>query len=338
MANIMLTYRCNLNCPYCFANEFVNKTKTDITIENLMKAINFITRKGNSVIGLIGGEPTLHPGFPVVMEILTDTPKVIGVNLFTNGLLMDQYIPQIIHPKVRFILVNCNSPQMIGENAFARIQKNLDLLTQQIDNRNRVVLGINLYSDDMDYSYIIELLQRYNMHRVRISLTVPDFSTCGEVDVLDYFNKRKGFLLEFFRRMDDIQVVPHYDCNVPPYCIWTEEEKEWLKAYVSKYPDIKSNLTGYHSRCKPVIDILPNLQAVRCFGMSDFSKVSLEDFKTDYDIYNYFKNEIDSIGYKLPGCEKCQGCYEQQTRQCVTGCLGFKSNRIRSCNQIIGNL
>ena len=34
MANIMLTDTCNLRCPYCFANEFVNKSANEISIEN----------------------------------------------------------------------------------------------------------------------------------------------------------------------------------------------------------------------------------------------------------------------------------------------------------------
>ena len=63
MANILLTYSCNLRCPYCFANEFVGKENTDITIENLLKVVSFITRTGPANIGLIGGEPTLHPGY-----------------------------------------------------------------------------------------------------------------------------------------------------------------------------------------------------------------------------------------------------------------------------------
>lgn len=38
MANIMMTDACNLNCPYCFANEFVNKNKNEITEEAFDKA------------------------------------------------------------------------------------------------------------------------------------------------------------------------------------------------------------------------------------------------------------------------------------------------------------
>ena len=70
MANIMLTYRCNLNCSYCFANEFVNKKNTDINVTNFRKAVEFFTRAGDVSIGLIGGEPTLHPAFDLFMEML----------------------------------------------------------------------------------------------------------------------------------------------------------------------------------------------------------------------------------------------------------------------------
>ena len=335
MPNIMLTYRCNLHCSYCFANEFVNKEKTDISIRNFLKAVDFVTRAGKTRVGLIGGEPTLHPGFSAIIEMLAVQPMVSDIILYTNGLLMERFIPQITHPKVS-ILVNCNSPKIIGENAFASLQHNLDILTAQPDMKNRITLGINLYSNDMDYSYMLELLQRYDMHHVRISLTVPDFSAFGEVNVLEYFRERKKFLMEFFQKMDSIQVMPNYDCNFPPYCIWTDEEKKWLEEYTAKYP--KSNLISECSRCSPVIDILPDLQAVRCFGMSEYMKVPIADFKNSYDLINYFKNEIDSIAYKLPGSSECTECYEQKVRKCITGCMGYKSSRIRSGNEVVARL
>ena len=35
MANIFLTRKCNLKCPYCFADEFVNKKNEEVTLEIL---------------------------------------------------------------------------------------------------------------------------------------------------------------------------------------------------------------------------------------------------------------------------------------------------------------
>lgn len=334
MPNIMLTYRCNLHCSYCFANEFVNKEHTDITVSNFKKAMDFLTRIGKTHVGLIGGEPTLHPAFQLLVEMLIMNKKVTGVTLYTNGLLMGNYIPQLTHPKLK-ILVNCNSPAIIGEKAFGTMRQNLDTLIWNHYMKDRIHLGINLFSDDLDYTYILELLQRYKLDKLRISVTVPDFSSCGKIDVLDYFSNRKEFLMKFFRDMDSIHAIPYYDCNIPPYCIWSDEEKEWLEAYVARYPKVNTNLVGYQSTCTPVIDILPNLQAVRCFGMSDYTKVSIEDFKSAPDLYSFFFNEIDACAFKLPVCDDCKDCYERKIMRCSQGCLGFKTARLHACNEAI---
>ena len=337
MANIMLTYRCNLRCSYCFANEFVNKEKTDFSIKNFLEAVTFITRSGENAIGLIGGEPTLHPGFNVIMEMLIANPNVKSIRLFTNGLILDQFMSQIIHPKVT-VHVNCNSPLIIGEQAYTRTLKNLDTMILQYGMKNRVQLGINLFSDDMDYRYIMDLLQRYDMHSLRTSLTVPDFAINRKADVLNDFKKRKQFLLKFYHDMDSIKVMPYSDCNRPPYCVWTDEEKEWLKGFVAKYPGISTNLLHPDSHCIPAIDILPDLQAIRCFGMSDFLKVPISDFKNVADITKFFMDRIDSVACRLPACEECKGCYEQKIGACYAGCLGFKATRIRACNDAIERL
>ena len=337
MPNIVLTYRCNLNCCYCFANEFVNKANTDITVRNFKKALDFFTRAGDVSIGLIGGEPTLHPNFDLFMEMLIANEKVWHITVYTNGILMDRYIPQITHPKVG-VLVNCNSPKVIGEKSFAKLRQNLDIMLEQYHMKDRMSLGINLYSDDMDYSYMTELLRDHKMPQVRISLTVPDFSTCGSVNVLEFFMKRKPFVLEFLRKMDSIHVMPYYDCNIPPYCIWTDEEKKWLEDYVSRYPKCDTNLTGHQSKCSPTVDILPDLQAIRCFGMSDFEKVNIKDFRNHLDIMNYYRNEIDFLGYKLAGCEECKDCYDRKVFNCVAGCLGFKADRIRACGETVDRM
>lgn len=333
MPNIMLTYRCNLKCPYCFANEFVNSSSTDITLENFDKAISFLTKDGPTRVGLIGGEPTLHGEFDKILTRIIDNPLITEATIYTNGILLDKYIKLIVHPNFR-VLVNWNSEEDIGKSHFSRIRESVDSLIFEYHMKDRINLGINLYNPNMEYSYMMDLLKRYSLHRVRISLTVPDFSTVQQVDILEYFNSHKKFLLEFFKAMDSISVLPYYDCNKPPYCIWTDDEKRWLEDYVSKYPSRDSNLIGNKSFCYPVVDILPTLQAVRCFGMSDFAKVNIFDFTNVTDIASFFLNTVDACAYKLPAESKCKSCYQCLTRHCAAGCMGFKSARISEMNEL----
>ncbi len=336
MPNIMITYRCNLRCPYCFANEFVNMSSTDITLENFDKAVAFITKNGPAHVGLIGGEPTLHAQFGTILEKLILNPSVSEVTVYTNGILLDQYFKLLVHPKFR-LLVNWNTREQIGDANFDRIQRNVDTLMFEYHMKDRINLGLNLHSMDMDYSYMAQLLQRYHLHRLRISLTVPDFKQGVDVDVLEYFKSYKAFLLKFFRDMDAIQVLPYYDCNKPPYCIWDDEERKWLEEYVGRYPVSESNLIGHKSFCYPVVDILPDLRAVRCFGMSDFAKVNIADFESIADIASYFLNTVDACAYKISSHANCNACYQRLTRHCTAGCMGFKEKQITAVNAFIAD-
>lgn len=127
MANITLTYRCNLNCPYCFANEFVNHSNTDIEINNFYKALQFIKTNRTERVGLIGGEPTVHHQFDKILKILICDAEINNVTIFTNGICIDKYLPMLCHPKFT-LLINCNSPSNIGEKMFNKLCDNLDLL------------------------------------------------------------------------------------------------------------------------------------------------------------------------------------------------------------------
>ncbi len=332
MPNIMLTYRCNLNCPYCFANEFVNKDSADISINNFSKAIDFITKESSSYIGLIGGEPTIHHSFKQILQMIIHNRKIEECTVYTNGIELDKFVDELVTPKFR-ILVNCNSPNMIGEKKFDRIVNNLDILFKKYYMYDRINLGINFYEDALDYSFIIKLLKRYDLHRVRLSLTVPDFSACGKTNSISYFRQRKAGLLQMLKTFDNNQIIPYYDCNKPPFCIWNEEEKEWIFNYIKKYGISESNLIGNHSICYPVIDILPSLEAVRCFGMSSFDKVSINDFKNITDLASYFLNRIDCEAYRISACEECTDCYYRKTRHCTAGCIGFKTDDINRLNE-----
>ena len=341
MPNIMLTYRCNLACPYCFANEFVNRTDADMTEPDFQKAVEFAASEPGATIGLIGGEPTIHPKLPEFIRILAKNPNVSTVMVYTNGLQLEPLLKVMseagIGPMVR-ILVNCNSPKVMGNYNFDRLKASLDLAFGTYKQGKQIKFGVNLYDNGFDYSYIKDLLLRYDQKQVRISLTVPDFGVCGKVDPVENFKSRKDYLFRFFKEMDRIGVMPYYDCNKPPQCIWTEEEWAWLEWYQNKYRSVATNLTDQKSRCEPVVDILPDLRAVRCFGMSDFEKVSITDFETIEDLRSYFRNCVDAEAFRISASEACRDCYDRKTGYCTGGCLGYKQEQIRTANQFISDL
>lgn len=327
MPNISLTFRCNLRCPYCFAHEFVDDSANDIALDDFDTAVAFATKGGPVHLGLIGGEPTLHPQFGEIAQRIIDNPLIESATVFTNGMLLDRFTDVLAHPKLS-LLVNWNAPDMLGAAAFQRIRDNVDALIFEHAMGNRLNLGLNLYDAAMDYGYMLELLKRYGLRKVRISLTVPDFPEGCRTDVLAYFCEYKPFLLDLFRALDAIGVLPYYDCNRPPYCIWTDEEKAWLEAYADAHGEPESSLVDTKSFCRPVIDILPDLRAVRCFGMSFFDKVPIADFASLDELTAYFMRTIDRRAYRISASKECENCHLRRTWLCCQGCMGFKAEGI----------
>ena len=327
MANIMLTYRCNLRCPYCFANEFVNHSKYDITLENFQKALDFIKTSPERHVGLIGGEPTIHGHFREFLKILEEDDGIKSVTIYTNGVEMDSWMDFLENPKFS-VLVNCNSPDDIGPALFEKIQANLDRVFQIKDVWKRVNFGINLYKNSLDYNYIIHLLTRYHLHRVRMSVTVPNLDETKKANSLDYLRSRCEYILRFILDCADHDVAPYFDCNVIPRCVWTEEQLQQLNSVIEKFHLKNTNLTGEHSFCRPVIDILPDLKAVRCFGTSDFTKVYIRDFKNIDDLRNYYVNIVDCHVTCCMKEEVCRDCYERKVLQCTAGCLAFIRDKL----------
>lgn len=342
MANIMMTDVCNLKCPYCFANEFVNKDTNEITLENFQKALEFIKTEPVAKVGLIGGEPTLHSKFREILRILIEDRAVPLVVLFTNGVKMEEFADELAHPKFR-ILVNCNAPKDIGQAAFDKMCRNLDYMINERYMKERITLGINIYEDNFEYDYILDLLKKYDYDNVRMSIVVPNTSEKRNFDVKRYFLGVKPKFKEFLYAMLSNNILPHYDCNKMPSCLIEESEKQAIAALFKqkqeerrekKLPPIPINM--YSSSeiytdmafCQPVIDIRQDLTAVRCFGLSDCTKVNITDFKSINDLRMYYINMIDSIATHAGVSDDCMTCYKRKTMRCTGGCLAFKLPQI----------
>lgn len=328
MPNIMLTYRCNLSCEYCFANEFVNEDNIDISYENYMKAKEFILSSGNIHIGLIGGEPTIYPDFEKVLDDLGKDTRVAAVTIYTNGLEIGKYIDDLDNEKFN-VLVNCNGEVNIGKR-YHELEKNVQLLYKLTNAKKRITLGVNLYSNELDFNYIIDMAKKNDIHRLRMSLTVPNLTCKRNIDALEYFRSRKDFLFDFLKKCDAAMIVPYFDCNIMPYCIWSDEEYNWINSFLNKYQVKRTNLLGKECICKPVIDILPDLQCVRCFGLSEITKTSIMEFREIKDLYLYYEKKYDSLVYHKCGNVSCVDCYERRIGKCFAGCLAFYENELNN--------
>lgn len=330
MANIMITNVCNLNCSYCFANEFVNSQGIQhITLENYKRILDFIeTAKDDEHIGLIGGEPTLHPQFKEILQIASERAGVKSVIVFTNGILLDRYFSQFNDPKMN-ILINCNSPQMIGKSNYEHMHENIRQAVRDFHLKDQISLGLNIYEEDQNVDFIFELLEEFGFDKLRISLVVPNEKVSGSP--LPHFRQMKPTVMSIIIRALKKGIVPYFDCNKLPVCMLTDEERQTL-LQLCNHQQI-SNILSEYSNCEPVLDILQDLTAVRCFGLSDVLKVNIEGFETIEDLRQFFVGQIDVFAHTVTYDEKCKNCYERLCRKCSGGCLAYKIDEIKKYSE-----
>ena len=312
----MINEVCNQRCSYCFASEFVNKKRNDMSFLNFKKAVDFIcTAKQFNRVGVIGGEPLLHPQFDKFISYLENNEKVKRFVVFTNGVFLLDHKKCIESKKVG-ILINVNSPLEVGENNYKKTVEAIDYIVNN-DDINKLTIGLNIFSPDLDYSFFTSLAEKYDFKMVRLSIVVPAYDK--EKNGLLHFYRLKQKTLEIVKKLLVKGTAFNFDCNVPVRCLWDDEELEDLKL-MGLTGDKKRLIPIEESLCHPVIDILPDLTAIRCFGLSDKTKVSIRKFKTIDDLRDYYVKHFDEDLSKNPLDDKCLTC-EMFAKKCYGGCL-----------------
>lgn len=77
---------------------------------------------------------------------------------------------------------------------------------------------------------------------------------------------------------------------------------------------------------------LPDLRAVRCFGMSAFEKVDIRDYADANDLAAHFMRRIDRPAYRIKAMPECENCHLRRTWLCCQGCMGYKMVEIGKMN------
>ncbi len=331
MANIFLTRKCNLKCPYCFADEFVNKKNEEISIDNFKKALSFI-KTNSDFVGLIGGEPTLHSRFNEILDILIEDKKINIVSLFTNGLEIDKYIDKLRNKKFH-ILINTNSYKDIGEVKYQKLKNNIKLLKE--NKKKEFVLGINLYSNTLDYSFIFDLLQTAEKNNLRFSTAISNSNKENTCNALENFKRIKPYLMQFLNDCLEKGIVPYNDCNAIPDCILDIKDKRvLLKLSILGNKTKNKTPIATTNTCLPVIDILPDLTAVRCFGLSKNMRIPISDFKSVEILRTYFYNNIDIYNRLTFISNRCIDCNSRLYDKCGL-CFTYKLKAMKKIKQSI---
>lgn len=212
-----LTYRCNLQCPYCYVGE--DRNKEELTRDEWFKIIDQIPFY--SFVTLVGGEPLIRKDF---IDILMRTSKkVLGkMNVVSNGILInDEIIDAFIKSKMMLLSVSLDG---YGKNhdinrakdgIFEKIISNLenmnsrkkhpmvDIKTIVLENNLDDLVKLYKLCDDMNFDFLsISFLRNNNLKQnsVLTDSFIPEFN--GDYPIKQYFNMEH--FREVYRELEEL--------------------------------------------------------------------------------------------------------------------------------------
>ena len=337
MANIMVNEACNLCCPYCFAGEFVNRSPQEMTLGDFRTALNFaLSDRAERQIGIIGGEPLLYSHINEALQTALEDVRSDPVMLYTNAVELDRLAPEILESSKFRLLVNCNSPEDMGTKAFEKMCQNLRDFKEIHFGEGRFRLSVNIYKPDFDYSYVIPIVRELGFDVIRLSISVPPKGRLFGRSPLDYFREMKPVAMRFVGDMLQCGVITGFDCNFLPSCTLTKDEYDGvLRAKEIFYSALQQKYSRTFwqrailcelNNCTPVIDILPDLRAIRCFGLSEYTKQDIHEFRDIGELRKYYVNTIDRPACGVWTSDECKDCYNRESGECSCGCLLFKAD------------
>jgi radical SAM protein with 4Fe4S-binding SPASM domain len=309
MANLILTDKCQRNCPYCFAKE--SKTG-EFGFEEFKKAVEFI-KTGPPVVYLLGGEPTEHPMFTTFVEHLLNEKCLTRV--FTNGMSPEFKQNNILktiermkdkHGEIDLLFnVNVNNPKDRSE------QENI-LQELFFNNFNRFsYIGHTIYEATENLDYLIDIILDYSLDpAIRLGLALPIFGASNAYLKREDYTYTAKNILNLVKRARGLNISVEFDCGFP-MCMFSFEEVSFL---------MQQEQSDAAFICGQALDIYPNLEVTNCFALSKLHAVSIMDFNNIEDLYKYFESYFKTE--RGTYTDSCQDCF-YFNYACAGGCKAF---------------
>lgn len=92
---ISITQNCNLNCFYCHREGEYEKTKNEMTPNEIEKIVEIAAKLGVKRVKITGGEPLLRKDVTQIIEKISNIKGIEDVSLTTNGVLLAKYTKKL---------------------------------------------------------------------------------------------------------------------------------------------------------------------------------------------------------------------------------------------------
>ena len=128
-----MTDRCNLRCQYCMPEiiEHVPMSRI-LTYEEIAELADAATECGIDRFKLTGGEPLMRRGISELIGLLKANPRIKEVTMTTNGVLLEQYLSELIESGLGAVNISLDSlerstyEEITGHDALEEVLSGMD--------------------------------------------------------------------------------------------------------------------------------------------------------------------------------------------------------------------
>lgn len=311
-----------------YGGKFKNKEARELDTEQWVAFLEDIAW-ARPRIGILGGEPTIYPGFTEVVDRLMKLD--IPFDLVTNGYYLEEHVDRLASADAR-IVVSVDGPASVhnrirnSADSFQRIESALRRLTPYRREFGRPYLAMNCVLlpenvDQIDSFLGFALACEPNL----VMLQHPQYATRGLNGLTDAnwrrhlgaayptkllpkvkFNFNEDYLRKLTRIVAAIRDSPEYGSHVVFFPDFDDDE---LRLY---YSDADHFLLGeYHSCTKPwsrpTVD--PDGKVSICLDYF-IGNVAVDDFWTIWDgaAARSFRRSLTRLT-RFPVCTRCCNLY-----------------------------
>lgn len=156
-----LTNRCNLNCPYCIAEDRKTRSKAELetpALDHILENLHHAYHE-KLIFQLQGGEPLLFKNLNYLLNQISDHPTY----LITNGQMGDELESHLkSFPKLKAII-------SVHQNGLERIQASMPWISKQFGDRIQyrvMVTDASYLSRPVVQSFLDDLVARNVTHHL----------------------------------------------------------------------------------------------------------------------------------------------------------------------------
>jgi len=167
-----LTYRCNLQCPYCYNPLQLRGYKDELSTQEWQFVLAQAAEAGVVQAHFSGGEPTLRPDLPALVSAATRLE--LYTNLITQGTFLDDaLLDRLLESGLKHVQISVQAPGAESADRIAGAvvhEKKLEALERVRERDVALTLNCVLHRHNHDaVGEVIELAERLGVRRLELA-------------------------------------------------------------------------------------------------------------------------------------------------------------------------